>query len=174
MGSTLFVIVRKSSLYIRDRDWYNTIMKMAIVCSSGGHLLLMHLLRDFWRQHDRFWVTFNKEDARSLLKDEKTYWAHFPTNRNIVNLIRNAFLSIRVLFREKPDVIISTGAGAAIPFFFLGKLLRKKLIFIEAYERIETPSLTGKIVYPITDVFILQWEEQKKHFPKGRVLGQLL
>ena len=50
----------------------------------------------------------------------------------------------------------------------------KKLIFIEAYERVESPSLTGKLVYPITDLFALQWEEQKKHYPKGKVLGQIL
>lgn len=149
-------------------------MKLGIVCSSGGHLLLLHLLKDFWGQYDRFWVTFKKEDALSLLEKERVYWAFFPTNRNIFNLVRNFFVAWKVLFKEKPDTIISTGAGVAIPFFFLGKVLGKKLIFIEAYERIETPSLTGKIVYPITDAFILQWEEQKKFYPKGLVLGQIL
>jgi UDP-N-acetylglucosamine:LPS N-acetylglucosamine transferase len=149
-------------------------VKIAIVCSSGGHLLLVHLLKDFWSEYDRFWVTFKKEDAVSLLQDEKVYWAYFPTNRNIFNLVRNFFVAVKVLFKEKPDIIVSTGAGVAIPFFYLGKLLRKKLVFIEAYERIETPSLTAKIVYPITDAFILQWEEQKKNFPKGTVLGQIL
>lgn len=149
-------------------------MKIGMVCSSGGHLLLLHLLEKFWKKHERFWVTFKKEDATSLLENEKVYWAFFPTNRNIPNLIRNFFVAIRVLFKEKPDIIISTGAGVAIPFFFLGKLMGKKLVFIEAYERIENPSLTGRIVYRITDAFILQWEEQKKFFPKGTVLGQLL
>ncbi len=149
-------------------------MKLGIVCSSGGHLLLIHLLKDFWSGYDRFWVTFKKEDAVSLLEDEKVYWAYFPTNRNLWNLFRNFFVALRVLFRERPDIIVSTGAGVAIPFFLLGKLLRKKLVFIEAYERIENPSLTGRLVYPFTDVFILHWEEQKKHFPKGRILGQIL
>ena len=148
-------------------------MKIAMVCSSGGHLLLLHVLDKFWKAHDRFWVTFKKPDAQSLLKDEKTYWAYFPTNRNFFNLIRNFFVAIRVLFKEKPDIIVSTGAGVAIPFFFIGKLLRKKLVFIEAYERINNPSLTGRIVYRITDAFILQWDEQKKHYPRGIVLGQI-
>jgi beta-1,4-N-acetylglucosaminyltransferase len=149
-------------------------MKIAMICSSGGHLLLLHLLKDFWSKYDRFWVTFKKEDAVSLLEGERVYWAFFPTNRNYFNLFRNTFTALKVLFKEKPDIIISTGAGAAIPFFFIGKLLRKKLVFIEAYERIATPSLTGRLVYPITDAFILQWEEQKKFYPKGIVLGQLL
>lgn len=149
-------------------------MKIGMVCSSGGHLLLLHLLGEFWRKHDRFWVTFKKEDAISLLETERVYWSYFPTNRNLFNLVRNFFVAIRVLFKEKPDIIVSTGAGVAIPFFYLGKLLGKKLVFIEAYERIENPSLTGRIVYRITDAFILQWEEQKKFFPKGIVLGQIL
>jgi len=149
-------------------------MKLAMVCSSGGHLLLLHLLEDFWSRYDRFWVTFKKEDAVSLLEDERIYWAYFPTNRNLSNLFRNFFVALKVLIKEKPDVIVSSGAGVAIPFFFLGKLLRKKLIFIEAYERIENPSLTGRVVYPLTDVFILHWEEQKKHFPRGQILGELL
>jgi beta-1,4-N-acetylglucosaminyltransferase len=149
-------------------------MKLGMVCSSGGHLLLLHLLKDFWSQYDRVWVTFKKEDAVSLLENEKVYWAFFPTNRNLLNLVRNSFVALKVLFKEKPDVVISTGAGVAIPFFFLGKLLRKKLVFIEAYERIDNPSLTGRLVYPLSDVFILHWEEQKRFYPKGRIVGQLL
>lgn len=149
-------------------------MKIGLVCSSGGHLLLLHLLKDFWSQYDRFWVTFKKEDAISLLAEERIYWAYFPTNRNLFNLLRNTFIALKVLFKEKPDIIISTGAGVAIPFFYLGKLLRKKLVFIEAYERIENPSLTGRLVYRLSDAFILHWEEQKKHYPKGIVLGELI
>lgn len=149
-------------------------MKLGMICSSGGHLLLLHLLKDFWSQYDRFWVTFKKEDAVSLLANERTYWAYFPTNRNLFNLIRNFFVALKVLFKEKPDILISSGAGVAIPFFYLARLMGKKLVFIEAYERIDNPSLTGRLVYPITHSFILQWEEQKKHFPRGTVLGNLL
>jgi UDP-N-acetylglucosamine:LPS N-acetylglucosamine transferase len=149
-------------------------MKIGLVCSSGGHLLLLHLLKDFWDRYDRFWVTFKKPDAVSLLKDERIHWAYFPTNRNIFNLLRNTFVALKVLIKEKPDIIISSGAGPAIPFFYLGKLMGKKLVFIEAYERIDNPSLTGRLVYPLTDVFILHWEEQKKNFPRGVILGELL
>lgn len=145
-----------------------------MICSSGGHLLLLHLLKDFWSQHDRFWVTFRKEDAISLLENERVYWAYFPTNRNIFNLFRNSWIALKILFKEKPELIVSSGAGVAIPFFFIGKLLRKKTVFIEAYERIDNPSLTGRLVYRFTDLFILHWEEQKAFYPKGVVLGELL
>ena len=148
-------------------------MKVCFVTSSGGHLTHLMQLKEWWQDKDRFWVTFNKEDSRSILENEKKYWCHFPTNRNIKNLIKNTFLAIKILKKEKPDLIISTGAAPAIPFFYLGKLFGSKVVYIEVYDRIDKPTITGKIVYPISDLFILQWEEQKKFYPKGKLLGGL-
>ena len=130
-------------------------LKICLVGSSGGHLTHLYMLKPFWKDKNRFWVTFDKEDARSLLKDEKVYPCYFPTNRNIKNLIRNTFLAIRVLKKEKPDLIISSGAAVAVPFFYLGKLFGTKTIYIEVFDRINKPTLTGKLVYPVTDRFIV-------------------
>ena len=141
--------------------------------SSGGHLTHLYMLKPFWKDKNRFWVTFDKEDARSLLKDEKVYPCYFPTNRNIKNLIRNTFLAIRVLKKEKPDLIISSGAAVAVPFFYLGKLFGTKTIYIEVFDRINKPTLTGKLVYPVTDRFIVQWEEMKKVYPKAINFGSI-
>jgi len=146
-------------------------MKICFVTSSGGHLTHLIQLKEWWQDKERFWVTFDKEDSRSILKDERKYWCYFPTNRNIKNLIKNTFLSIKILIKEKPDLIISTGAAPAIPFFYIGKLLGAKVIYIEVYDRIDKPTITGKLVHPISDLFILQWEEQKKFYSKGQVLG---
>lgn len=148
-----------------------TELKVCMVGSSGGHLLQMFMLRPFWEKRDRFWVTFDKEDARSLLEDEKVYPCFYPTNRNIRNLLRNTGVAVKVLLKENPDIIISTGAAVAVPFFYIGKLLGKKCIYIEVYDRIDKGTLTGKLVYPISDVFIVQWEEQKKVYPKAINLG---
>ena len=148
-------------------------LKICLVGSSGGHLTHLYMLKPFWKDKNRFWVTFDKEDARSLLKDEKVYPCYFPTNRNIKNLIRNTFLAIRVLKKEKPDLIISSGAAVAVPFFYLGKLFGTKTIYIEVFYRINKPTLTGKLVYPVTDCFIVQWEEMKKVYPKAINLGSI-
>ena len=118
-------------------------------------------------------MTFDKEDARNLLEGEKVYPCYFPTNRNIKNLIRNTFLAIRVLKKEKPDLIISSGAAVAVPFFYLGKMMGAKLIYIEVFDRIDKPTLTGKLVYPIVDKFIVQWDEMKKVYPKAINLGSI-
>lgn len=148
-------------------------MKICLVGSSGGHLAHLNMLKPFWSREDRFWVTFDKEDARSILKDEKMYPCYFPTNRTLKNLIKNTFLAIRILRKERPDVIISSGAAVAVPFFYLGKLFGAKTVYIEVFDRIDKPTVTGKLVYPVTDKFIVQWEEMKKVYPKAINLGSI-
>lgn len=118
-------------------------------------------------------MTFDKEDARSLLEGEQVYPCYFPTNRNVKNLIRNTALAWKVLRKEKPDLIISTGAAVAVPFFYLGKLFGAKTIYIEVFDRIDKPTLTGRLVYPITDRFVVQWEEMKQVYPKAINLGSI-
>lgn len=148
-------------------------LNICLVGSSGGHLTHLYMLKDFWENKKRFWVTFNKEDANSILKNENKYYCYYPTNRNIKNLIKNTFLAIKILIKEKPDVIISSGAAVAIPFFYIGKLFGAKLIYIEVFDRIDKSTITGKMVYPITDKFIVQWEEMKKVYPKAINLGSI-
>ena len=148
-------------------------MKVCLVGSSGGHLTHLYMLKDFWKDKDRFWETFDKEDARSILENEKVIPCYYPTNRNIKNLIKNTFLAIKVLLKERPDLIISSGAAVAVPFFYIGKILGAKLIYIEVFDRIDKPTVTGKLVYPIADKFIVQWEEQKKVYPKAINLGSI-
>ena len=148
-------------------------LKVCLVDSSGGHLTHLYMLKPFWENKDRFWVTFDKQDAKSILKDERMYPCYYPTNRNIKNLIRNIGVAWKVLRKEKPDVIISSGAAVAVPFFYLGKLFGKKLIYIEVFDRIDKPTMTGKMVYPIVDKFIVQWEEQKEVYKKAINLGSI-
>ena len=148
-------------------------LKVCLVGSSGGHLTHLYMLKPFWENKDRFWVTFDKQDAKSILKDERMYPCYYPTNRNIKNLIRNIGVAWKVLRKEKPDVIISSGAAVAVPFFYLGKLFGKKLIYIEVFDRIDKPTMTGKMVYPIVDKFIVKWEEQKEVYKKAINLGSI-
>ena len=146
-------------------------MKIALVGSSGGHLTHLYLLKKFWENEDRFWVTFDKTDAKSILKEERFYPCYYPTNRNVKNTIKNTILAFKILKKEKPDLIISSGAAVAVPFFWLGKLFGAKTVYIEIFDRIDKPTLTGKLVYPVTDKFIVQWEELKKVYPKAINLG---
>jgi beta-1,4-N-acetylglucosaminyltransferase len=146
-------------------------MKVCLVGSSGGHLSHLYMLKEFWQNEERFWVTFDKTDANHLLAGERKINCHFPTNRNAKNLIKNTFLALRVLIKEKPDLIISSGAAVAVPFFYLGKLFGAKTIYIEVFDRVDKPTVTGKLVYPVTDTFIVQWKEMQTVYPKAVCLG---
>lgn len=151
----------------------NEQLKICFVGSSGGHLTHLYMLKPFWQDKDRFWVTFDKEDARSLLKDERMFPCYYPTNRSLKALLINTRLAWKIIKQEKPDLIISSGAAVAVPFFYLGKFSGAKLIYIEVFDRINQPTMTGKMVYPITDMFIVEWEEMKEVYPKAINLGSI-
>lgn len=149
-------------------------LKIALVTSSGGHLTHIMQLKDFWDKYDRFFVTFDKEDANSILEDEKVYHCFYPTNRNFKNLLKNTRLAWKLLKKEKPDLIISSGAAIAIPFFFLGKVFfRKKCVYLEVFDRIDKGTLSGKFCYLFADKFFVQWEEQLKVYKKAINIGQI-
>ena len=76
-------------------------MKVCLVGSSGGHLAHLYMLKPFWNNKERFWVTFNKQDANSLLKNEKVYNCYFPTNRNFKNLIKNTIIYDKYICKRK-------------------------------------------------------------------------
>jgi len=148
-------------------------VKIVLVSSAGGHLLLLRQLRPWWEKHDRLFVSARQVDAESTLAGERVVWAHFPTQRNVVNLVRNGLLAWRLLRKERPDMLVSTGAGVAVPFFVVATVLGIKRVYIEAYERIDSPSLSGRLCYPLSDLFVLQWDEQRRFYPRGEVIGAL-
>lgn len=148
-------------------------MKICFVGSSGGHLTHLYMLKPFWQDKQRFWVTFDKEDARSLLQGEKMYPAYYPSNRSFKALIINTYRAINILWKERPDLIVTSGAAPAIPFFWIGKLMKKKTVYIEVFDRIDKSTISGKLCYPVTDKFIVQWEEMKQVYSKAVNLGSI-
>lgn len=148
--------------------------KICIPTSSGGHLTHMWLLKPVWEQAaDRFWVTFDKEDANTLTAGERVYHCFFPTNRSIPNLIRNTVLAIKVLRKERPDLIISSGAAVAVPFFVVGKMMGAKCVYIEVFDRVDKSTLTGRMLNGIADLFVVQWPEMKNVYKNAVNLGSI-
>lgn len=149
-------------------------MKICLVCSSGGHLLELFRLADAWKDMDHFWVSFPGCDTDYLLQAERVIHAYHPTNRNVWNLLRNFGVAFRVLRNEKPTAIVSTGAGVAIPFFLLGRLLRIPTVYVESLTRIQKPSLTGRLIYPLATRFLVQWPELAQKYKKAEFGGNVL
>jgi beta-1,4-N-acetylglucosaminyltransferase len=144
-----------------------------LVCSSGGHLQQLLALRDAWGPYSHVWVTFDKSDARSLLRDEPVVFAHWPTNRSIKNLVRNLFVARRTLRDVRPKVLLTTGAGVAVPFAWLARLRGTKVVLIDSFTRIERPSLTCRLVSPIAHRVYGQWPELTSAMPKARYAGNV-
>ncbi len=148
-------------------------MRVLLVTSPGGHLAQLAALRSWWEQHTRVWVTFNT-GAVADLAGEDVRWAHHPTTRNLPNAWRNFWLAVRLLRAERPDVVVSTGAGVAVPFFVAARFLRIRTAYVEVIDRIDSRTLTGTLVYPISDVFAVQWAEQLALYPRATLIGSTL
>jgi beta-1,4-N-acetylglucosaminyltransferase len=146
---------------------------LLLVCSSGGHLLQLFSLAGAWQERPRLWITFDKSDARVLLADERVAHAYGPTNRDIKNFLRNLRLAVTVLRRERPAAILTTGAGVAVPFAWIGRLLGVSVFYVESVTRIEEMSLSGRLIRPVAEQVFVQWPELAATSPRLRFAGNL-
>jgi UDP-N-acetylglucosamine:LPS N-acetylglucosamine transferase len=144
-----------------------------LVCSAGGHLLQLRLLADAWQEMPHAWVTLEREDARSLLAGETVFYAFWPTTRHIPNLLRNLRLAWTLLRMLRPRVIVTTGAGVAVPFAWLGRFMGAKVVYIESLTRIAEPSLSCRLIGPIADRIYVQWPELRQNVPRARYVGKV-
>jgi len=100
--------------------------------------------------------------------------AHGPTNRNLVNLVRNLGLALRLLVRLRPRLLLTTGAGIAVPFAWAGRLLGVRAVFVESVTRIDTPSLSLRLARPALHRIYVQWPELQRTLPDARYCGSVL
>ncbi len=149
-------------------------MKILIACSSGGHLAQAMALRPWWEQHERLWVTGPTADARMKLRGERVVACHYPTTRNLPNLWRNMFLARKVLREWQPDVVFSTGAAIAVPFILQARRFGARSIFLETIDRLEGPSISGRLVYPFVDEYLGQWDDLVEALPRAQHVGVVL
>lgn len=147
--------------------------RVLLVSSTGGHLDHLVVLKPWWSRYERMWVTFDKADARSVLGEEKIAWAHHPTTRNIPNMFRNFGVAWRVMRTFRPHVVVTSGAGVAFPFFVLAKVFRVRTVYLEVYDRIDSRTLTGRLCRPLSDLFAVQWEQQRQMYPNSVLIGEL-
>ena len=147
-------------------------LKVCLICSVGGHFKQLLKLASAWEGCEYFFVLFYKPVIDSFLKKERVYLVYSP-ERNPFLFILNIFQSLIVFLKARPDVVISTGAGVAIAMCYIAKLFGKKVIYVEDWCVVEHPSLTGRAVYPISDLFIIQRDYLKKFYPKAIFGGEL-
>ncbi len=146
-----------------------------LIASSGGHIYEMFCLRRFWEGKDRLWVSFPTADAQYLLQDEKVvHWAAYPTVRNVPNLLRNLALAYKLLRRQRPDMILTTGSGVAAPFIWVARLYGIPTVFVESITRITEISLTARISKPLATKLLVQWPDLVAKYPGAEFHGRIV
>jgi len=145
-----------------------------MVSSQGGHLAQLLALRGWWEGHERLWVCPSTPDVVDRLDGERVVHSFTPTTRNIPNLVRNLRLAVGLVRRERPSLVVSAGAGVAVPFFVVAWFLRIPTVFIEVYDRVDTPTMTGRLCGPFTTRRIVQWQDQLAFYPDAHLVGPLL
>ena len=143
-------------------------MKICVACSSGAHLTELLQLKEVYEKRDHFFLTFKRANTEELAKNKRVYFTTDP-KRNPFLLLINFFQSLKIFFKERPNVVMSTGAGVAVPICYITKLFGGKVIFFESFCKTQKPGFASKVIYPISDLFFVQWPEMKKFYPKAKV-----
>lgn len=145
---------------------------LCVVCSAGGHLTEA-LLAVEGVDYPKYFVTYRLPHIDESLENVTYYYITNP-HKNVLKYFENLFQSIKIYLTMRPKIILSTGSGMAISTCLIGKMIGSKIIFIETGARISTPSLTGRLMYYFSDLFIVQWKPLLKKYPKAVYGGVLL
>ncbi len=147
------------------------------IASTGGHLKELLQLESIFEKYDYNLVT-EKTKSNLYLKDKYKDRVHFliyGTKDHIITypfkLLANCFKSLWLFFKLHPDYVVTTGVHTAGPMCCIAKLFGAKIIYIETFANICTKTVTGKLLYPISDLFIVQWESMLKLYPDATYGG---
>ena len=143
-------------------------MKICFAASSGGHLEEISRLTGVKNGRECFLIT--ERGAFEPTFCESIYYINQINRKQstfFFAFLKLFIIAFNILRKENPDCVITTGALMSYPFALVGKVMGRKIIYIESFARIDSPSLTGRLIYPFADLFIVQWEEGLKFFPKA-------
>ncbi len=153
--------------------------KVMFISSTGGHLNELLQLSPLFEKYDYYIIT-EKDKTNENLKEkykEKIYFLPYGTRAKLVKYIFTyIYLCIKTIylyFKIRPKAIVTTGTHTAGPMCVLGKILGSKIIYIETFANTNKKTATGRLIYPIADLFIVQWEEMLKLYPKAIYGGSI-
>lgn len=150
-------------------------IKVCFAASTGGHYEQLALLKPLMERYNSFILT-EKTNYNTEINNYKTYYLKQINRKEVLfipRFIEDIILTLHIMRKEKPDVVISTGVLATIPICILAKLFRKKLIFIESFANVKNATQSGKLLYRFADRFYVQWSELLMIFPNAIYKGGL-
>ena len=149
----------------------NKKVKLCLVSSSGGHWEQLQKLQPLIDKYSGFYVTEKtrfEARAKYFMKQTDLKDKLMP-----IKMLYNSILTVIIWIKERPDFVITTGTMVAYPFYLLSIIFHKKFIFIETFGRANMPTVAGKKMEKHSDLFIVQWESQKKFYKKAIYRGCL-
>ena len=147
--------------------------KVLFISSTGGHLRELMLLKDLFKNYNYHIVTekdITTNYLKEVYKNKVDYLPYGTRSKPFSYVFKFLFLvlkSVYLFFKIEPEIIITTGTHTAVPMCYLGKIFYRKIIYIETFANISKKTLSGKLVYPIADLFIVHWKEMIKMYPKA-------
>lgn len=148
-------------------------IKICFAASSGGHFEQLMMLKPLMEKYDSLIIT-EETSYSTKSSGTKMYYMKQVNRREkgfIPNMIINLVRSVQIYIKEKPDVVICTGVLTMIPICLISKVFRKKLIYIESFAKVTTPTETGRLLYKFADQFYVQWESMLNVYPNAIFLG---
>lgn len=148
-------------------------IKLCFCASSGGHYEQIMMLRPLMDKYDSFIVT-EKTHYNVNNYNNRVYYLRQVNRKQqlwLFYMLYNSILSLIILIKERPSIVISTGALSTIPMCILEKAFKGKLIFIESFAKVTVPTETGRLLYKIADRFYVQWPQMKEVYPDAIYLG---
>lgn len=151
-------------------------MKICFAASTGGHFEQLMMLKGLMKKYEESFILTEKTHYDINVDGVKAYSLK-QTNRNEIwflpKMIFNTFKSLFYFMVEKPDVVITTGVLSMIPMSLISKIFRRKLIYIESFAKINSPTLSGRLLYKYADRFYVQWEEMLAIYPNAIYIGHI-
>jgi len=145
-------------------------IKVALVSSVGGHLTELLALKGAYESHDHFYV-FNDETQFTPPEGITEYRVSHAERDWLV--LKNVWEFYKIFRKEKPTVMLSTGAGPAVPAALVAKLFGMRVVYVESVAAVKQPTLTGELIYPFSDSFFVQWPGLKNNFEGSKCAGNI-
>lgn len=147
--------------------------KLCFAASSGGHYEQLLMLKPLMEKYESFVIT-EETLYKVQIENEKMYYLKQINRKEkmfLPYMLFNTFYSLKIYAKEKPDVVICTGVLAMIPICLIAKMAGKKLVYIESFAKVTSPTMTGKLLYRYADRFYVQWKSMLQVYPKAIYLG---
>jgi UDP-N-acetylglucosamine:LPS N-acetylglucosamine transferase len=149
-------------------------LKICLAASAGGHLSQLLKVAGCTNGHDVFVVTTSEAMRTKLASLGRVHVVGECNREHLLRVAGVLLRCIRVVFRERPHVIISTGAAPACLCCLLAKLLGAKVVWVDSITNVERISLSGRMVRPVADLFLVQWPELAGKYRGVEYVGAII